>query len=156
MKKGLASLLVAVVFFTMLSTTAFAANTNTVNYYDENGNQIAVNGLYYNSDGYPMYNASSYYTDADGNSVYVGGCRAYYYDADGNLVAGNYYYNTNGEAVTPPTSYPSGRGCGTYYYNAKGNVVNGTYYYDDFGNPVDPPATTRRTYRGNGCGCGWC
>ena len=172
-KKGLAVILaITVVLTVIISVPAMAANAKTVNYYDENGNPITINGIYYNSEGYPMFNASSYYLDANGDSVYVGGCRVYYYNQNGDLVAGNYYYDTNGNAVSKPTSYPGGWGCGMWYYNSQGNVVNTTVYYDDFGNPVDPPATTPTpnyptptpnyptptpNYRGGwGCGCGWC
>ena len=163
-------LTLAVVSTIFLNASAFASDTSTIKYYDEYANEVTVNGLYYNKDGYPMYNADSYYTDAKGNSVYVGGCRAYYYDKNGNLTAGSYYYDTKGKAVTKPTSYQGGWGCGTYYYNEQGDVVNGTYYYDDFGNKIDrpatsrpefrskidPPATSRPEYRGRGRSCcGW-
>lgn len=158
MKKRLTALLTIIVLSGIFfSTTALAANTsvNTVKYYDENGNQITVNGLYYNSDNYPMYNAGCYYTDADGNLVYVGGCRVYYYDAEGNLTVGKYYYDANGKAVSRPAAYPDGLGCGTYCYNAQGSAVNGTYYYDDFGNPVELPENTVPSYSSccrRGCG----
>jgi hypothetical protein len=118
---------------------AFAASANEIAYYDESGNSITVNGLYYNSQGCPMYNANCYYLDSDGNPVYVGGCRAYYYNADGDLTAGSYYYDPNGRAVTHPASYPGGYGRGTWRYGANGDVVSATTCYDDFGNPVDPP-----------------
>lgn len=155
MKKMFLTLFAVVVMLTMsLSMTVFAASAKTVNYYDENGNQITINGLYYNSQGQPMFNASCYYLDVDGNPVYVGGCRAYYYDKDGNLVAGNYYYDASGNAVARPSSYPGGWGCGAWYYNAQGNVVNGTTYYDSSGNPVTAPSTTYRGY-GRCCGWGW-
>lgn len=155
MKKRLAVILALAMVFTMLfGFSSLAADTNTITYYDENGNEITINGMYYNSQGCPMYNANCYYLDEDGNPVYVGGCRAYYYDEYGNLVPGNYYYNADGKAVSPPSTYPGGRGCGRYYYNSQGNVVNGTFYYDDFGNPVEAPATTTTpAYRGGGC-CG--
>lgn len=78
MKKKLMILLAALIVITTLcSVTAFAAGTSKVSYNDENGNQITVNGLYYNSVGYPMFNASCYYTDANGNLVYVGGVAVY-------------------------------------------------------------------------------
>lgn len=164
MRKILAAFCAVALMSTLLlgfSVTAFAATPKAVEYYDEQGNQITIQGVYYNSQGQPMFNSSCYYLDTEGNPVYVGGCRIYYYNADGELVAGNYYYDTNGKAVTRPASYPGGWGCGSYYYNTQGNVVNGTTYYDDFGNPVDPPQSTQPTYprsggRGYGCGCGWC
>lgn len=156
MKKLLAAILVLLVVSSMFSITASAAE-KTVNYYDENGNAIIIKGMYYNSQGEPMYNARCYYLDENGDPVYVGGCRAYYYDEDGNLVPGNYYYNQNGNAVARPSSYPGGWGCGMYYYDSNGNVVNQTSYYDESGNLVSledlpqPPA-----YRGGGRGgcCG--
>ena len=154
MKKAFTFILMLMVAMTMFGVTALAA-TKTVTYYDEDGNQIIVNGLYYNSQNQPMFNASCYYLDADGSPVYVGGCRVYYYNADGDLTAGNYYYDSNGKAVSRPASYPGGWGCGAWYYNAQGNVVNSLTYYDDFGNPVEPPATQVPSYRGGCCGWRW-
>ncbi|GHU64565.1 hypothetical protein FACS189418_9100 [Clostridia bacterium] len=143
MKKIFITLFTLAAMFTLFSVTASAETTKTVNYYDESGNLITINGMYYNNQGYPMFNANCYYTDANGNPVYVGGCRVYYTDTNGNLTAGNHYYDADGNIVSPPTSYPNGWGCGSYCYNVQGNIVNGAYYYDDFGNPIDPPATTQ-------------
>lgn len=108
MKRRLAVVFAIAMMLTMLFSVSALAASNPIVYYDENGNEITVNGMYYNSQGRPMYNANCYYLDADGNHVYVGGCRAYYYDADGNLVAGNYYYDANGNAVSRPSSYRGG------------------------------------------------
>lgn len=157
MRKMLSVLLAIVLISTMsFNVTAFAATTRAVNYYDEHGNFVTINGMYYNSNGYPMFNASCYYTDANGNPVYVGGCRAYYYNANGDLTAGNYYYDANGNAVNRPASYPGGWGCGAYYNNAQGNAVNNITYYDDFGNPVEPPVTqTPINHHGGRCHGWW-
>jgi hypothetical protein len=128
-------------FMLLFSTMSFAlsAEVKTVDYYDVDGNKVVINGMYYNIQGYPMFNASCYYLDAEGNPVFVGGCRAYYNNAKGEIVPGNYYYDAEGNAVQRPTSYPGGWGCGTYCYNTQGDIEEGAYYYDDFGNPVDPP-----------------
>jgi len=155
MKKILALVLVLVMSVASFAVTVSAATVKTVNYYDENGNPITVNGLYYNSQGQPMFNASCYYLDANGNPVYVGGCRAFYYGANGTLTAGNYYYDINGTAVPRPASYPGGWGCGAWYYNERGDVVNRLTYYDDFGNPVDPPAQPSPSQPVRGGCCVW-
>lgn len=154
MKKILAIVLTLLFMTTMLIVTAFAT-TKTVDYYDKNGNRITINGMYYNSQGAPMYNAMCYYLDADGNPVHVGGCRAYYYDTDGNLVPGCYCYDQDGNTIPLPSSYPNGYGCGMWYYNSQGEAVNKKTYYDDFGNFVDPPVNNR--LRKNYCGgrCAW-
>jgi len=151
------SVLISMIFIAALlitmSASVFSAPHNGIIYYDENGNQITVGGMYYNSQGYPMFNAQSYYLDANGNPVYVGGCRAYYYNASGNFTPGSYFYDANGNAVTKPSSYPNGYGCGWWYYGENGSITNGTFYYDDFGNPVTPPANSGIYSRG-GC-CRW-
>lgn len=113
MKKILAIILTLLVMTAMYIVTAFAA-AKTIEYYEENGNQITVNGMYYNSQGMPMYNSECYYLDEDGNPVYVGGCRVYYYDEDGNLVPGRCYYDSDGNAVPCPSSCPGGYGCGKF------------------------------------------
>jgi hypothetical protein len=60
----LVALLAAAVVTAMFGVTVFGAE-QAVLYYDEAGNAININGLYYNSEGYPMYNAGYYYLDAD-------------------------------------------------------------------------------------------
>ena len=71
-------------------------------YYDQFGNEITVDGLYYNNQGLPVFNAGCYYLDDDGEAVYVGGCRVYYTDATGNLAAGRYCYNADGTIIPLP------------------------------------------------------
>jgi hypothetical protein len=142
MKKSIALVLFAIIFAAVFSAGALAAAraVETVDYYDANGNKITVNGMYYNTQGHPMFNANCQYLDVSGNLVYVGGSRVYYYKADGDFAPGKYYYDADGRAVPRPSSYPGGWGCGTYCYDSRGNIVRGTYYYDDFGNPISPPA----------------
>jgi hypothetical protein len=89
------------------STSALAASS--VAYYDKDGNEITVSGMYYDRQGNPMYGPGCYYLDAEGNPVYVGGCRAYYYDAEGNLIEGDVYYDAEGNPVTRGNGYR--RGC---------------------------------------------
>lgn len=141
-----------------------AAATNTtsdaVTYYDANGNPITISGMYYNNQGYPMYNAGCYYLDENGDPIYVGGCRAYYYDENGELVPSRYLYDEDGNAISPPSSYYGGWGCGYYRYDAQGNLANGMYYYDEDGNAVNPSAGTTPRVRGGACcgggyGFGW-
>jgi hypothetical protein len=154
MEKRLAAMIAATaaLLFAIFAVPAPAASPGSVDYYDEAGRKITLSGLYYDSNGYPMFNAGCYYTDADGAPVYVGGCRAYYAGPDGSFTAGSYYYDAKGNAVAKPDSYPGGYGCGTYCYDAWGRAVPGAYYYDDFGNPVQPPETTPAPRRGGCCG----
>jgi hypothetical protein len=152
MKKVLAAVLVFAAMSVMFSVTAFAEET-AIAYYDESGNPITVNGLYYNNQGVPMYNAGCYYLDENGDPVYVGGCRAYYYDENGVLCPGSCYYDGDGNAVAPPASYPGGYGCGMWYYDSEGGIVNQATYYDGSGNPVRMADTARpRAGRGGCCG----
>ncbi|MDL2319402.1 hypothetical protein LJC74_10120 [Eubacteriales bacterium OttesenSCG-928-A19] len=108
MKKSLAVILVLTVLLTVISSVAtMTPNAKTVSYYDENGNPIEINGMYYNNESYPMYNASSYYLDVYDDPAYVGGYRVDYYNQKGDLVAGNYYYDDFGNPVDPPATTPT-------------------------------------------------
>lgn len=126
-----------------------AAAAESIKYYDEYGNQVTVNGMYYNNEGYPMFNAKCYYIDENGDFAYVGGMRSYYYDADENFTPCMYYYDVYGNPVEQPDSYPGGWGCGMFCYRADGSVASGVFYYDEYGNAVQPSAGNRR----GGC-CG--
>ncbi len=151
MKKICIAVFVLVASFAIFSVTAFAVTqieTDAVEYYDENGNLITIDGLYYNAQGFPCFNAGCYYLDGEGNPVYVGGCRAYCYDINGEFVACRCYYDAEGCAIDPPTAYRGGCGYGIWRYGDNGAIVNGSFYYDSFGNPITPPKQP-----GNGC-CG--
>ncbi len=156
MKKLLTVILSLVTVISIFTGTAFTltpTESGAVSYYDENGNPITIDGLYYNAQGVPCFNAECYYLDGDGTPVFVGGCQAYCYDVNGDFIPCRYYYNATGEAVNPPASYRGGCGFGTWCYGDNGAVVNGSFYYDDFGNPVTPPAQGKP---GNGRGGGCC
>ncbi len=118
MKKVCIAFLLLVAVFSLFSVTAFAApltEPDAVEYYDEDGNNITVDGMYYNGQGLPCFNENCYYYGGDGNPVYVGGCRAYCYDASGDFVPCRYYYDTEGNPVAPPArpmpGYGRGGGC---------------------------------------------
>ena len=152
MKKRLLTVMALVLIASaILAVTALAAPARQTGYYDEQGNRITVSGLYYNRQGHPMFSAGCFYLDANGEPVYVGGCRVYYYDESGNLIPGRFYYDSDGNAVPRPRSYPGGFGCGRFYYDADGNPVSGTFYYDDFGNRINSPQNPNGFRGGNCC-----
>lgn len=136
--KKLFSLIAVVAMICMFTTTAFAAsNQSTDTYYDANGNYIYGNDYYYDNDGVPMYGGNCYYMDGR-NRVYVPDQQAYVYDADGNLTAADYFYDSNGKAITSTNMSTYG------YYNC---------YWGYYGNNSNGTNSGRRGY---GCGCGWC
>ena len=112
MKKRCTAILLLATLISLFSAVSFAAaqtETETARYYDQSGNLITTDGLYYNAQGCPCFNADCYYLDGDENPVYVGGCRAYCYDENGDLIPCRYCYDAEGNAIDPPVSY---RGCG--------------------------------------------
>lgn len=98
--KKLFSLIAAVIMVCMFTTTAFAASgPSTEVYYDASGNHVYGNDYYYDDDGVPMFGGNCYYRNGR-NRVYVPDQQVYVYDVDGNLNVADYFYDSNGNAIS--------------------------------------------------------